>query len=111
MALVIPQGYKSLLDRNQTEKAIKTIKDSFQKTLSKALNLDRITAPLFVTKKSGINDDLNGVERKVSFTIKNVGNEECQVVQSLAKWKRDALYRYEYEVGKGIYTDMNAIRC
>lgn len=108
--LVIPKGYESLLGKKDTQKAIKTIKDTFQKTFSKALTLDRITAPLFVTKESGINDDLNGVERKVSFTIKNLDEKEAEVVQSLAKWKRQALYKYGYEIGEGIYTDMNAIR-
>ncbi|MCR4660535.1 MAG: aspartate--ammonia ligase [Clostridia bacterium] len=108
--LIIPKGYKSLLNKKETQKAIKTVKDTFQKTFSKGLSLDRITAPLFVTKESGINDDLNGVERKVSFTIKNLNEKNAEVVQSLAKWKRQALYKYGYEVGEGIYTDMNAIR-
>ena len=108
--LILPQGYHSDLTQRQTQKAIKVIKDTFQKKLSVALNLDRVTAPLFVTKASGINDDLNGVERKVSFTIKQIDGVEAEVVQSLAKWKRAALYKYGYEVGEGIYTDMNAIR-
>lgn len=106
---VCPQDYKSKLSLRETQKAIKTVKDTFQLKLSKALNLDRITAPIMVTKASGINDDLNGVERKVHFTMKNVEGE-AEVVQSLAKWKRMALYRYGYQPGEGIYTDMNAIR-
>jgi aspartate--ammonia ligase len=108
--LVIPKDYRPLLTERQTQKAIKFIKDTFQKKIACALNLDRVTAPLFVTKKSGINDDLNGVERKVTFTIKEIGGEDAEVVQSLAKWKRAALYKYGYKVGEGIYTDMNAIR-
>ena len=106
---IYPEGYQSSLSQRETQKAIKTVKDTFQSTLSKALELDRITAPLIVTKSSGINDDLNGVERKVHFTMKNVEGE-AEVVQSLAKWKRQALYRYGYKPGEGIYTDMNAIR-
>ena len=105
-----PHGYESLLSLRDTQKAIKTIKDTFQKTLAKELNLDRITAPIIVTSDSGINDDLNGVERKVDFTVKEINDSKCEVVQSLAKWKRMALYRYGYEAGCGIYTDMNAIR-
>ena len=104
-----PEGYQSSLTQRQTQKAIKTVKDTFQTTFAKAMELDRITAPLIVTKASGINDDLNGVERKVHFTMKNVEGE-AEVVQSLAKWKRQALYRYGYKAGEGIYTDMNAIR-
>ncbi len=108
--LQIPKDYKSTLTLRETQKAIKLIKDTFQMTLSDALNLDRITAPIVVTSDSGINDDLNGVERKVSFDLKEMPNSHCEVVQSLAKWKRLALYRYGYAPGQGIYTDMNAIR-
>ena len=108
--MVYPAEYYSPLSQKQTQKAIKLIKDTFQKKLAKALNLDRVTAPLFVTKESGINDDLNGVERKVGFTIKEIDEKEVEVVQSLAKWKRVALHKYGYTVGEGIYTDMNAIR-
>ena len=108
--VIIPDGYKSAISQRQTQKAIKVIKDTFQKKLAAALNLDRVTAPLFVTKDSGLNDDLNGVERKVSFTIKEIEGVDAEVVQSLAKWKRAALYKYGYEAGEGIYTDMNAIR-
>lgn len=107
--LILPCGYQSKLSLKDTQKAIKFIKDTFQKRLSEELNLDRVTAPLLVTKKSGLNDDLNGVERKVSFDLKNAEGD-IEIVQSLAKWKRYALYRYGYTKGEGIYTDMNAIR-
>lgn len=107
--LVIPEGYKSVLSLHETQQAIKLVKDTFQMQLAKTLNLDRITAPIIVVGESGINDDLNGVERKVQFTMKNVEGT-AEVVQSLAKWKRYALYRYGYTEGCGIYTDMNAIR-
>ncbi|MBE5872598.1 MAG: aspartate--ammonia ligase [Lachnospiraceae bacterium] len=105
----IPENYGSALSLRETQHAIKYIKDLFQQTLSFALTLDRVTAPLIVRRNSGINDDLNGVERKVDFDMKSE-NGEAEVVQSLAKWKRLALYRYGYHVGEGIYTDMNAIR-
>ena len=107
--MIYPEHYKSSLSQRETQRAIKIVKDTFQAALAGALNLDRVTAPLMVTKKSGINDDLNGVERKVHFTMKNIDGE-AEVVQSLAKWKRRALYRYGYNPGEGIYTDMNAIR-
>lgn len=108
--LILPKGYKSPLNLKETQKAIKIIKDTFQEKLSEELNLDRITAPIIVDSASGINDDLNGVERKVDFTVKEMDDCVCEVVQSLAKWKRMALYRYGYKPGSGIYTDMNAIR-
>jgi len=107
--LYIPDGYESALTLRETQHAIKYIKDLFQQALSFALTLDRVTAPLLVRKGSGINDDLNGIERKVEFSIKEIDNDG-EVVQSLAKWKRMALYRYRYNPGEGIYTDMNAIR-
>ena len=107
--LIIPEGYSSALTLRETQHAIKYIKDIFQQNLSFALTLDRVTAPLIVTSASGINDDLNGVERKVDFNIKEF-DTHAEVVQSLAKWKRMALYRYGYSAGEGIYTDMNAIR-
>lgn len=108
-SLYIPEGYKSALTLRETQHAIKYIKDVFQQALSFALTLDRVSAPLIVKKGSGINDDLNGVERKVDFSMKEI-DDEGEVVQSLAKWKRMALYRYGYNAGEGIYTDMNAIR-
>lgn len=108
-SLYIPEGYKSSLTLRETQHAIKYIKDVFQQALSFALTLDRVSAPLIVRKGNGINDDLNGVERKVDFSIKEIDGEG-EVVQSLAKWKRMALYRYGYKAGEGIYTDMNAIR-
>lgn len=108
--LIFPRNYKSILDLNQTEKAIKLVKDTFQQNLSSELKLRRVTAPLFVLKGTGINDDLNGVERKVAFPIRDMGDSEAEVVNSLAKWKRMALADYEIEPGYGIYTDMNAIR-
>lgn len=107
--LFFPKGYASALSLRETQHAIKYIKDIFQQVLSFALTLDRVSAPLIVKKGSGINDDLNGVERKVDFDIKEI-SEDAEVVQSLAKWKRMALYRYGYSAGEGIYTDMNAIR-
>ncbi len=108
-ATVIPQGYKPKLDEYQTQLAIEFIKHAFQREFSSALNLKRVSAPLFVTEASGLNDNLSGVERPVSFDIPAVGCD-AQVVHSLAKWKRLALKRYGFEVGYGLYTDMNAIR-
>ena len=108
-SLYIPEGYKPSLTIRETQHAIKYIKDIFQQALSIVLTLDRVSAPLIVKKGSGINDDLNGVERKVDFDIKEISCD-AEVVQSLAKWKRTALHRYGYEAGEGIYTDMNAIR-
>ena len=107
--LVFPEGYRSALSLRDTQRAIKLTKDTFQKSLGEALNLDRITAPLMVTQLSGLNDDLNGVERKVHFSMKEIDGT-AEVVQSLAKWKRMALHKYGYTPGEGIYTDMNAIR-
>jgi len=108
--LIIPTGYQSILDTDQTEKAIKLVKDTFQSQFSAELNLKRVTAPLFVLKGTGINDDLNGTERKVTFPIKDMNDVQAEVVNSLAKWKRMALADYGIEKGNGIYTDMNAIR-
>ncbi len=105
----IPDGYKPPLDRYDLQRAISYIKDTFQHEFSSALNLKRVSAPLFVTEDSGLNDNLNGYERPVSFDIPAVGTN-AQIVHSLAKWKRLALKRYDFEVGKGLYTDMNAIR-
>lgn len=107
--LILPQGYKSSTDLRQTQKAIKLIKDTFQSKLAAALNLQRVSAPLFVEENSGLNDDLNGVERPVGFDIKQTG-VKAVIVHSLAKWKRMALKLYNFEQGTGLYTDMNAIR-
>lgn len=107
--LRIAEGYHSPLSIRETQKAIKFIKDAFQVKLSEALGLERISAPLIVTHASGINDDLNGVERKVSFDLGSFDGE-MEIVQSLAKWKRMALKEYGFSVGEGLYTDMNAIR-
>ena len=108
--LIKPEGYKALLDMRQTEMGIKLIKEFFQQNLSTELRLRRVTAPLFVLKGLGINDDLNGVERPVSFPIKDLGEAQAEVVHSLAKWKRLTLAEYNIEPGYGVYTDMNAIR-
>lgn len=108
--LIRPQNYKPVLDLRQTESGIKQIKDFFQLNLSSELRLRRVTAPLFVMKGTGINDDLSGKERAVSFPIKDLGDAQAEVVHSLAKWKRLTLADYQIEPGYGIYTDMNAIR-
>ena len=108
--LITPIDYKSLLDMKQTEQGIKLIKEFFQQNISTELRLRRVTAPLFVLQGLGINDDLNGVERAVSFPIKDLGDARAEVVHSLAKWKRLSLAEYQIEPGYGIYTDMNAIR-
>ena len=108
--LIKPIDYQALLDAKQTEQGIKLIKEFFQQNLSTELRLRRVTAPLFVLKGLGINDDLNGVERAVSFPIKDLGDARAEVVHSLAKWKRLSLAEYQIEQGYGIYTDMNAIR-
>ena len=105
----IPQNYRPVLDAYETQRAIAYIKETFQQEFSAALNLKRVSAPLFVTEDSGLNDNLNGFERAVSFDIPDVG-KDAQVVHSLAKWKRLALKRYRFSVGNGLYTDMNAIR-
>lgn len=110
MALIIPQTYKQKLLPETTEVAIKMIKDQFQKRLAEALHLRRVTAPLFVLKGTGINDDLNGVEKAVDFKIKAMDSREAEVVHSLAKWKRMKLGAYSIPPGFGLYTDMNAIR-
>lgn len=102
--------YQSLLDLRQTERAIRLIKEHFQTRLAEALNLLRVSAPLFVLADTGINDNLNGVERPVSFAIKHMNGQRAEIVQSLAKWKRMALADYGFGPGEGIYTDMNALR-
>lgn len=108
--LNIPKDYKSALNLYNTQIAIKTVKDFFQKNLSEKLNLLRVTAPLFVKPESGLNDNLNGFERPVSFGIKEHNDENAEIVHSLAKWKRYALKKYGFSLGEGLYTDMNAIR-
>lgn len=108
--LIKPDKYCAILDLQQTEMGIKRIKDFFQQNLSSELKLRRVTAPLFVLKGMGINDDLNGVERAVNFPIKDMGDERAEIVHSLAKWKRLTLADYCINEGYGIYTDMNAIR-
>lgn len=108
--LIVPRGYHPLLDLKITEKAIKVVKDGFEAGLSSELRLKRVTAPLFVLKNTGINDDLNDLEKKVSFEIRDMGYQVAEVVNSLAKWKRMALADYGIVNGYGIYTDMNAIR-
>jgi aspartate--ammonia ligase len=108
--LIIPEKYKPLMSMQQTEQGIKLIKEFFQQNLSTGLQLRRVTAPLFVLKGMGINDDLNGVERAVTFPIKDLADAKAEVVHSLAKWKRLTLAEYEVKPGYGIYTDMNAIR-
>ena len=109
LTTVIPQGYAPLLNLYDTQKAIGLLKRLFEDDLGGALNLRRVSAPLFVEASTGLNDDLNGVERAVSFDVPDAGRD-AQVVHSLAKWKRMALHRYQFSVGEGLYTDMNAIR-
>ena len=110
MSLIIPPKYKLKLLPETTEMAIKMLKDAFQERLSKTLNLRRVTAPLFVLSGTGLNDDLNGSERAVSFPIADMGGRQAEVVHSLAKWKRVKLGAYDIAPGFGLYTDMNAIR-
>lgn len=108
--LYIPPDYKSELSLYDTQVAIKTVKDFFQKTLAEQLYLLRVSAPLFVTPESGLNDNLNGVERPVTFGIKEQNERPAEIVHSLAKWKRYALKQYGFHIGEGLYTDMSAIR-
>jgi len=110
MKLIVPEGYQPLLNLKQTEKAIKLVKDFFETALSSELQLRRVTAPIIVMKGTGINDDLNGIERPVSFPIRSMNDRVAEVVHSLAKWKRMALADYQIEENFGIYTDMNALR-
>jgi len=110
MKLFFPENYKAKLDLKQTEKAIKLIKDFCQENLASELRLRRVTAPLFLMKGTGVNDDLNGLERPVSFTVKDMNDARAEVILSLAKWKRLMLANYGIPAGYGIYTDMNAIR-
>jgi aspartate--ammonia ligase len=108
--IAIPDGYTSKLNLKETQIAIKDVKDFFQQALATELNLHRVTAPLFVTPESGLNDNLNGVERPVRFGVLEQDDRELEIVHSLAKWKRYALGRYGFNIGEGLYTDMNAIR-
>jgi aspartate--ammonia ligase len=110
MALIIPKNYDPVLSVKEIQGAIKYIRDTFQKEFGKEMNLERVSAPLFVSKLSGLNDNLSGVERPVAFDIKAMEDEEYQIVQSLAKWKRMALHEYKFSPGEGLYTNMNAIR-
>lgn len=110
MALILPKNYNPHLSVRQTQEAIKYIRDTFQKELGREMNLERISAPLFVEESSGLNDNLNGVERPVSFDLLAMPGENVEVVHSLAKWKRMALKEYGFQPGEGLYTNMNAIR-
>ncbi|MBE5965492.1 MAG: aspartate--ammonia ligase [Lachnospiraceae bacterium] len=110
MNLIIPDGYQPTLDIKETEIGIKYVKDYFERELAKQLNLTRVSAPLFVKPETGLNDNLNGVERPVSFGVKDQNDAKVEIVHSLAKWKRQALKRYGFSHGEGLYTDMNAIR-
>ncbi len=110
MNIVVPEGYKSKETIKETEIAIKDVKDYFERVLAKELNLTRVSAPLFVRPETGLNDNLNGVERPVSFGIKEQGDVSVEIVHSLAKWKRMALQKYDFVCGEGLYTDMSAIR-
>ena len=110
MELIIPQNYDPRLSVRETQEAIKYIRDTFQKELGKEMSLERISAPLFVERSSGLNDNLNGVERPVQFDLSGVPGETMEVVHSLAKWKRMALHEYGFLPGEGLYTNMNAIR-
>ena len=109
-ALIIPPGYRRILGVKETERAIKNLKDFFELNLATELNLSRVTAPLFVKGGTGVNDDLNGVERPVAFPIKDMAGVRAEIVQSLAKWKRMQLGELGFDPGYGLYTDMNAIR-
>ncbi|MBQ9061143.1 MAG: aspartate--ammonia ligase [Firmicutes bacterium] len=108
--LILPEQYTPEIDYMESQRAIKKIKDFFQQELAYGLKLRRVSAPLFVAPETGLNDNLNGVERTVSFTVKDMDEKEVEIVQSLAKWKRMALGRYGFKPGTGLYTDMNAIR-
>jgi len=110
VSLILPEGYEPVIDLMESQRAIKKIKDYFQAELAYGLNLRRVSAPLFVAPETGLNDNLNGVERRVTFSLKGMEEKEVEIVQSLAKWKRMALGKYNIKPGHGIYTDMNAIR-
>ena len=108
--LVLPENYQPKLTLRQTERAIKQVKDYFQRELANALNLERVSAPLFVFPESGLNDNLNGVERPVAFDVPDLSHKGIEIIHSLAKWKRMTLERYSFSPNEGLYTDMNAIR-
>ena len=108
--LIIPEDYTPEIDFMESQRAIKKIKDFFQDELAYGLRLRRVSAPLFVAPETGLNDNLSGVERTVSFSVKDMDEKPVEIVQSLAKWKRLALKRYHFTIGNGLYTDMNAIR-
>lgn len=110
MPLIIPKDYVPKLNIRDTEAAISIIRETFQDKLSTELTLQRMSAPMFVEKSTGLNDNLNGIERPVSFDIKNIPDDQIEVVHSLAKWKRFALKRYNFPMHEGLYTNMNAIR-
>ena len=110
MKLILPKDYDPKLNVRDTQYAIKFIRDTFQREFGKALKLERISAPLFVSEESGLNDNLNGVEKIVEFNLKNIQNKNIQIVQSLAKWKRFVLKEYNFNMHEGLYTNMNAIR-
>lgn len=110
MRLIIPEGYKPLISLIETEKAIEMMKDHFETGLASDLRLRRVTAPLFMLKGTGLNDDLRGIEKPIGFKIKDMRDQDAEVVQSLAKWKRMMLRDYDIQTGYGIYTDMNALR-
>ena len=110
MSVIVPKNYKNQLNIKETQKAIKLVRDIFQSNLTDSLNLQRISAPLFVRPETGLNDNLNGVERPVSFDVPAIGGATCEIVHSLAKWKRMSLGRFGFQPGEGLYTDMNAIR-
>lgn len=109
-SLIKPEGYKPVHNIIQTEIAIKKLKDFFEKRIAEELNLTRVSAPMFVKRGTGVNDNLNGIERPVAFDAKGIDDSDIEIVQSLAKWKRMALKRYGFAVNEGLYTDMNAIR-
>ena len=110
MHLIIPKDYDPKLSVKETQQAIRYIRETFQEEFGKQLNLSRLSAPMFVEKKTGLNDNLNGVEKPVSFTMQDMGDETIEIVHSLAKWKRVALKRYGFDMHEGLYTNMNAIR-
>lgn len=110
MSVILPKEYKNVLNVRETQTAIEFVRSTFQKKLSHALNLQRVSAPLFVRPETGLNDNLNGVERPVSFDVPAIGGAKCEIVHSLAKWKRMTLGKLGFNTGEGLYTDMNAIR-